>query len=256
MNLRNSWKGFVAKQIPSIPQNPTFEEIISENECKNALHDSQKIPFAYEKDNADIYSIDLLATYCYSITGKKRTGKTNVMKLLVMSASLKANDGEIVIIEKSSSELKQIANTIGAEYLIDEKSISDYFNKLVPEFVKRNKSKHQLLNEGKNESEIYKLMQINKPVYIFIADMNIFLKSIYYPENYISAMNPFFENIFEKGFLHNIFFFACINTDESASLSSFRAYNIFTSYKTGVHLGGYLSAQRVFAFQNINFNDM
>lgn len=69
-------------------------------------------------------------------------------------------------------------------------------------------------------------------------------------------MNPFFENIFEKGFLHNIFFFACINTDESASLSSFRAYNIFTSYKTGVHLGGYLSAQRVFAFQNINFNDM
>lgn len=256
MNLRNSWKGFVAKQIPSIPQNPTFEEIISENECKNALHDSQKIPFAYEKDNADIYSIDLSATYCYSITGKKRTGKTNVMKLLVMAASLKANDGEIVIIEKSSSELKQIANTIGAEYLIDEKSISDYFNKLVPEFVKRNKSKHQLLNEGKNESEICKLMQINKPVYIFIADMNIFLKSIYYPENNISAMNPFFENIFEKGFLHNIFFFACINTDESASLSGFRAYNIFTSYKTGVHLGGYLSAQRVFAFQNINFNDM
>lgn len=48
MNLRNSWKGFVAKQIPSIPQNPTFEEIISENECKNALHDSQKIPFAYD----------------------------------------------------------------------------------------------------------------------------------------------------------------------------------------------------------------
>ena len=72
MNLRNSWKGFVAKQIPSIPQNPTFEEIISENECKNALHDSQKIPFAYEKDNADIYSIDLLATYCVQHNRKEK----------------------------------------------------------------------------------------------------------------------------------------------------------------------------------------
>lgn len=251
-----SWNGFAVKQIPTIPQEPTYEIISAASDYKAALLEDSKMPFAYEEKNADIYSVDLSATYCYSITGKKRTGKTNVLKLLIMSAYAKNDNGKIVIIEKSSSELKQIANYVGAEYLVSEENISTYFNEIVPEFVRRNKLKHQYINDGKTEKEIYELMKTNKPIYIFIADIGTFMNEIYHPENNISPMNPFFENIFEKGFLHNIFFFSCVNTEESSTLAGYRSYNIFTSYKTGVHLGGNISAQRIFTFQNIGFNDL
>lgn len=256
LSMKNCWKGKSAKHIPSIPKEPTYDAIVSENEYKRALNICNTVPFAYEEKNADIYSVDLSSTYCYCISGKKRTGKTNVLKLLIMAAAAKTNGGEVVVIEKTSTELKQITDTAEGKYLTDERAVSDYFNLLVPEFVKRNKFKHQLLDSGKTESEIYEAMQSHKPIYIFIADMGVFLNSIYNPSDNISPMNPFFENIFEKGFLHNIFFFSCVNTEESTSLAGYRAYNIFSSYKTGVHLGGNLSAQRIFGFQNIKFNDM
>ena len=69
-------------------------------------------------------------------------------------------------------------------------------------------------------------------------------------------MSGFFENIFEKGYLHNIYFFACFNQDDVSALTGQKAYHLFVSYKTGVHLGGNLSSQRLFNFQNIHYSQL
>ena len=39
-------------------------------------------------------------------------------------------------------------------------------------------------------------------------------------------------------------------------VSGCKAYQLFTSYKTGIHLGGNVAAQRVFSFQNIHYTQV
>ena len=99
-------------------------------------------------------------------------------------------------------------------------------------------------------------MSEKRPVFIFIADIIEFIDGIYHPDENIGNMSGFFENIFEKGYLHNIFFFGCINTDEVATLIGLKAYQLFISYKTGIHLGGNIAAQRIFSFQNIHYSQV
>lgn len=252
--MKDNWSGFTAKKIPFIPENPTFDDISSNDEYKDAVLSVSLLPFAYEEENAGVFSIDLFRTYCFSVTGKRRTGKTNLLKILMLSAYAKKS--EIVVIENKGNELKQSASAISAAYLSDDKEIYDYFNKLTQEFVKRNKVKNALLNEGKTDDEIYSEMQQFKPIFFFISDIKDFLDSVYHPENGIGAMSGFFENIFEKGYLHNIYFFTCINTDEASALGVYKAYTTFVSHKSGAHLGGNLTSQRIFNFQNIKFNEM
>ena len=47
----------------------------------------EQLPFAYSLTDASLYSVRLEGTYCYSILGRSRTGKTNTMKLLLHAAA-------------------------------------------------------------------------------------------------------------------------------------------------------------------------
>ena len=93
-----------------------------------------------------------------------------------------------------------------------------------------------------------------QPIFIFIADMNDFMTMVYKRESGIGDVSGFLENIMEKGALHNIFFFACLRTEDDMSLRGYRAYNHYCSYKKGIHVGGGLQGQKIFNFQNIPFN--
>ncbi len=249
-----AWTGDKARPIPDIPEDPTMDDLSALDEYQHLAQDPQAIPFAYRSEDASVYSVDLPHTFCYMITGKKRTGKTNVMKLLISSVVNKT--GTKVIIEQNSAELKNY--TVGSDfrYVSNDREIFDYFNELTPQFIERNRNKKELLEQGCSDEEIYAAMQKYEPVFIFIADFSDFLESIYHPSDSIQNMNGFFENIFEKGFLHNVFFFACVNTDDVSAVAGRKAYMLYTSYKMGVHLGGNLSAQRIFNFSNIHFSLM
>ena len=120
----------------------------------------------------------------------------------------------------------------------------------------RNKQKKALEEHGLSDREIFEKMQSFDPIFIFIADLGEFINTVYHPDDSVGNLSGFFENIFEKGYLHNIFFFACFNTDEALSVAGLRAFNLFTSYKTGVHLGGNISSQRIFSFQNIHYSQL
>lgn len=99
-------------------------------------------------------------------------------------------------------------------------------------------------------------MSVKEPMFIFISDITKFIDCVYHPEGNITNMSGYFENIIEKGSLHNIYFFACINTDNLASAAGSNLYRLFTGYKTGVHLGGNVASQRIFNFQNIHYSQM
>lgn len=254
ISMKNSWSGKLARPIPYIPENPQYDDILALEEYKKQLAEKHFLPFAYRFDDAKVYSINLMHTYCYSITGKKRTGKTNVLKLLMLAAQSKNVD--VTVIEKNSGELKGLIKSSSLEYISTDEEMFNYFQKITNDFVARNKLKKQLEQQGFSDEEIYSQMQVNKPIYIFIGDVCSFVESIYHPDGNIGNMSGFFENIFEKGYLHNIYFFGCINTDDVSGISGYRAYQLFTSYKTGIHLGGNVAAQRIFNFQNIHYSKM
>ncbi len=250
--MKNAWGGPVAKRIPEIPQNPNRDTFIQHEDYKNIVSGNMGlIPYAYREDDASLYCVDLSSVYCYSISGKGRTGKTNTIKAIMRSAS--DCGGRIVVFEKGVQELRKTAEQCSAEYLSSDKENYDFWAGIKDEFVRRNKKKRELINEGLDEHQIYEKMKQEKPVYLFIADMEAFIESVYKPEAGVPDMKGFVENVMEKGSLHNIFIFACVNNDMSAVSATYKAYKCFISYKTGVHLGGNVSAQKIFTFRNIPY---
>lgn len=252
--MSDCYNGKRAKVIPFIPENPQYADLSQLEGYRKACEDSALLPFAYLFKDASVYSVDLASTYCYLISGKKRTGKTNVLKLMLLAAIRK--QAQTVVIEKSANELKTLSLINNLTYIDDDEGLLKYFQSITGDFVERNKRKKELEEKGADDRVIFREMQSFKPVFIFISDLGEFIQSVYHPEGDIGNMSGFFENIFEKGYLHNIFFFACFNPDEAPSLTGIKAYHHFISYKTGVHLGGNLSAQRIFNFTNIHFTEL
>ena len=95
---------------------------------------------------------------------------------------------------------------------------------------------------------------MEKPVVIFAADLGAFFRKVYQPEENVGSMSGFLENILEKGRLHGIYFFGCLNVEDETTLLSYKAYKHYISYRKGIHLGGNLPMQKVFNFQNISYN--
>lgn len=74
-------------------------------------------------------------------------------------------------------------------------------------------------------------MSVKEPMFIFISDITKFIDCVYHPEGNITNMSGYFENIIEKGSLHNIYFFACINTDNLASAAGSNLYRLLQAIK-------------------------
>ena len=249
--ISHAYKGRSARRIPEIPEQPVLSEFSELDDYKECIKNNRLLPYAYSMDDASIYSVDLSDTYCYFISGKARTGKTNLLKVMMHAA--KEKQAELVVIDNKNGDLKKAAQEVEAGYLSTDLEIFNYFKDLTPRFVARNKFKHSLMEEGLEEVEIFEQMQKEQQIFIFIADLVSFVERIYAPEEGVGAMSGFMENITEKGRLHNIFFIGIMNTDETVRVQAERLYLNFTAYKTGVHLGGNIGAQRIFTFSDIPF---
>ena len=252
--MKQCYSGKAAQRIPEIPDEPDRERFESEAGYKEAVEASSDIlPFAYRCEDASIYGVDLSRTFCYSVSGRARTGKTNVIKNLIKSA--KDRGGRIVIFDNAGGELKRTAETVGAEYVTDDRGIFDFFANIKDEFVRRNRLKRKLIDDGADDAEIYKRMREEIPVYIFISDLSSFVKSVYEPSDGVGEMKGFVENVTERGSLHNIYMFAEVLSDSASQSDVNKVYRSFVGYKTGVHLGGNIGAQRIFNFRNIPYSD-
>ena len=254
VEIAQKWEGACARKIPVIPEEPSYEDLAVLDGFIRASGSDTLLPIAYDGEDASVYCISLPHTFCYSVTGRRRTGKTNTLKMIMLSAADKA--GRKVVIESGSAELNQLSMNLNYEYISSDRQIFDLFKGITDTFIERNQYKKELMQRGCSDEEIFGNMKKYEPIYIFIADLIKFISSVYVPSDGIRNMSGFFENIFEKGFMHNVFFFGCINTDDAALMTGYRAYSLYTEHKTGVHLGGNVAAQRIFNFQNIHFSQM
>ena len=253
-NMADAWDGRTARPIPEIPENAVLDDLVSASGYMEAIADPLLLPCAYRKEDASVFSFDLRYNYCLAIAGKARSGKTNALKVIMHAAKLK--DARIAVVEQNDTgfaELRRLAESANAEYIQSSGELYRFFDALTPEFVRRNKKKQELLAGGYDELQIAEEMSREQPVFIFIADMGDFMRMIYKPEEGVGSMSGFAETIMSRGRLHHIYFVASLKQEDEAVLIAYKAYQSFTEAKKGMHLGGNLSQQRLFSFQNIPF---
>lgn len=248
--MQRAWTGAKARPVPRIPEFPTASLLRAEADYPALCADPRWLPIGYHRHSAALYAVDLSQTYCYTVLGRERTGRANTLKLLMQAAADK--HARLVVFEKDTSRLQAIAERLGAQYLTSDAELFRFWKETTPEFMRRNKRKKEIENSGATEAEIYQAMKDEPLLCFFIADLPSYFKSIYQPQTGVGKMDGFMENILQKGALHNIFFFGCMQPDDqnTAVQTAFRHY---LSHPNGILLGGNASSQRLFNFQNIPF---
>lgn len=249
--MSSSWKGRRAKNIPVIPEKPVWSEFELLDGVKEMQEGNTYLPIGYDMSSADIYGINLSKIYSYLISGRARTGKTNVLKAIIRSASGK--NGNVIVIEHGAADLKAQAQAAGAEYIDNQTAQADFFSRLVEPFKKRNALKRSMIEAGMEETDIYEKMQEEKPYFIVVSDIVSFVESVTKPEEGVLNIKAFVENIAEKGKLHNVFFFIGINPDSVSNVMGIKLYEALIGHHTGMHLGGVANNVRYFDFSNVPF---
>ncbi len=250
-SMKAAWTGRTAKQIPEIPEKPVWSEYAKLEDVEKLLADDRHVPIGYNAQNAAIYGIDLSRTYCYLITGKSRSGKTNLLKAVLNSAQAKG--GEIVIFD-FKMEMPYLKNQENITYIDSNTGLYEFFQALLPEFVKRNKWKKEKIQGGISDEELYQEMCRFQAKYFLLPDIASFIEHVKNPGEAGNA-KAFIENLLDKGSMHNVYWFACLQPDDVNRLGGTRMYDLFIRYKTGMHFGGNVSAQRIFNFDYIPYNE-
>ena len=172
-----------------------------------------------------------------------------------MRACLRAaqkENGHICIMDGPEKEWKEYKGHTELTYLTEEEEIFDYFKELIPEIVKRNQKKQQLIQEGYGREEIFNHMSKEEPYVIFLPDMSWFISHVYEAK---WDMTGFLENVIEKGSLHHIYFIGELSLEQQSQVQGYPLYELFASYKNGIQFGGNLADNPVLTFEYLSFRE-
>ena len=244
------WNGKHAKPIPTIPENPIWGDYMKLDEVIQMARGQEYLPLGYDQRTAAIYGLDLKKTYKFIVSGKSRTGKSNMMKILMASAAM--SEIEITVID-FKSELKSMAETMKAEHIGTDELLTKFTKDLLPDFVARNKLKKQCVELGMTDQERYQKMQVFPKRVILILDLVDFVTHV--QSHAAENMPAFLCNLFSNGALHNIYWFAALNQELMSSVSSTDVFREFTREKVGIHLGGNVQGQNLLAFDGLNYKE-
>jgi len=248
--LNSSWTGRRARPIPEIPEKPVWQEFERLEEVADMLARGRRIPIGYDQRNAAVYGIDLQRTYTYLISGKARTGKTNLLRaLLAASAGM---DAAVVLIDYAG----EFAAADGrVRRITTDQELYSYLLELQDEFITRNQFKRECLRNGDTDDEIFEKMQDYRKIFLMIGNLTDFAGHVERPEEGVDSMSAFICNLLDKGANHNVYWFACLNSDDAAESAGLRPFDLFVRGKTGIHFGGNVDAQSILDFDYVKFND-
>lgn len=250
--MKARWNGASAMRIPEIPGDPTFSLFKTEPGFFAASKDASRLALGYDADTASVYSLNLSKLYCFLALGQSNSGKTNLLSVLVNSSLMKP-DADVVLYSKTDAFLNVKSSRV--EKISTDEELFAYLKKVTPEFVARNKKKHEWLNEGADNTELFEKMQSFRPVFIFIDNLLDFMKAVYTPSDPSISMKGFVENIFDRGMMHNIYIFGSASLSDTAKLGSYKAFGLFTASKTGALTGAAVSSQRLLDFGRIPYSE-
>lgn len=250
--MKKQYTGTSARKVPVIPETPVYSEFMQNNEVKKALAKPGLLPLGYDKHSASVWSLDMRNFFCFIISGKNRTGKRNMMQMVMSVAREKK--GQVYVLS-SGGILQKKAEETGCHYLPLNGDITGFCRELMDILTIRNKKKHELEVAGYSDQEIYNEMSREQSIFILIEDMAGFVEQLYHPQNGDQSIRSFFETFFNKGWLHQIFIFGGINQDNNSRVMGRPVFDYFVRDKTGIHFGGNANAQQLFDFDYLSFKE-
>lgn len=244
------WSGKRARLIPEIPEKPVWEEYKKLSEVAEMAESDRFLPVGYNELDASVYGIDLSRIYCYLVTGKARTGKTNFLRVAAAAAVMR---GGLVTFIDFSGDFTAISESLKAEHVDTDQKLYDFFKNLMPDFVERNKNKKEIMATSPSDEEIYLEQTKYRQRFIIIANLSEFVLHATKPAEGVPAMSGFVENLLDKGALHNVYWMAGHTQDEASKVIGKKIYELFVRDKKGIHFGGNVAAQRIMEFEGIPF---
>ncbi len=253
-DMTASWNGKCAKPIPYIPEKPVWSEFRKLEEVQKLIDDIGYLPMGYDLATAAVTGISLKQTYCYMISGKKGTGKTNLLRIMMRATAEKR--GRVIVVEFNGLELSSEAKALGATYIQNEDEYFEFVQEMIPVFQKRNALRLSYKSQALEDEEIFTLMNEQyEPYFIFIADLVDYTEVLHRNEkNY--CIDGAMTNFQEKGSMLNIYFFAALNPDKTSNAVGESVFESFTYYKTGVHLGGFADALTIMEFPGVGYKEL
>lgn len=240
-----------ARPIPFIPEKAVWSDFRALEETQRWLENPSLLPMGYNLETAAVAGINLKRCYCYLVSGKARTGKTNLLRILMRGAAEKK--GNVIVIDFGGEELHGEAESLGADYISSVDEFYAFAQKMIPVFKERNAIKLACKKEAMEEDEIFDRMSEMEPYFIFISNLVEYANVLHGEEarelNLYGAMT----NFQEKGSMMNIYFFAAFNWEKRMEALGKSVYESFIHYKNGVHLGGYADTQSILEFQDVSF---
>ncbi len=249
-----SWSGRQAKPIPQIPERPVWPQFRALEEVQKQIENPCLLPVGYDLATAAVTGINLKQTYCYMVSGKKGTGKTNMLRIMMRTAAEKR--GRVVVVEFNGSELSGEAKALGADYIQNEDEYFAFVQTMIPVFQNRNALRQSFKSQAMEDDEIFALMnEQNEPYFIFIADLVDYTQVLHRNEkNY--GIDGAMTNFQEKGSMLNIYFFAALNPDKTGNAVGESVYESFVYYKTGAHLGGFADSLTIMEFPGLGYKEL
>lgn len=249
--METVWAHEKAHPIPQIPEKPLWHDYSSMSEVKRLFNDDRVIPIGYDAQSAEPTGLDLSHYYTVLITGGKKKGKTNALKVFMHSVYEKKERLVVVDFDKN---LSSISDELGATYIDSEKQWGDFLDVFLRNDVAiRNAEKGRLRGLGAEDEDIYCEMNKFEKIFIFIDDLVSFVERVINPTEAEVQANTLvnMEMLVEKGALHNIFWIAAFDKEDSLKVSSTKLFKLFVKDLKGIHFGG---NPRATALQGMNFD--
>ena len=243
--LREKYKGEGAPGIPEIPSKPLFGTFVSDTRVADILKTPALLPVGYRSYDADIYALDLQKMFCFLVTGERRSGKTNFLRIAAECALLSGK--RVIVIDSPERHLSPCADEENVCYASGEKEIFTCFSeKLTPLLEER--SRQIKKNSASSQPERRKMPF--EPVLLLIPDFEWLLTTAYRSER---NMKGFLEMLFEKGAGYGIVVLAELPLEKKGGVQVLPAFRSFISGKAGIHFGGKTAGNTLLNFDHLDY---
>jgi len=235
--LAAAWKGKRPARIPRIPEEPTYEMFAAEPACEEALTTPYSLPIGYDMTKGSITTIDLEKGYSWLVTGPKKSGRTNFLKLLARLFT--SRGAEVYVI--GDSGWNEICRETGAKLYTTPDEIIAFTSDFVKEYPgKRKPVRDAALAESKAAAR-KKALEFKQCV-VLIDNAERFNKD-FTAEKYAKDMG-FMQNVFgqmsSRAELYNMALFMSVSFTERTYCQSEPMKSLIAQGR-GISLGGKLN---------------
>lgn len=251
--MNNAWTGQPARAVPSIPEKPVRSDFTALPDYKDALADPGLMPLGYDFENADVWSFNLVANYVFLITGTRQSGKSVCMENL-METALESGD-EVLVLEPGGTRFSAFAQEHGVRYCTGNKDIMECMAHIHGELVSRAKIKKECLDRRVSGEEMFKAALVSKRISLFIGNLSGLIKELYNVQSELAEARSLFETLCERGNGYNVFLYAEVSDKDQADLMGYNCFESMRNYRSGIRFGGRLGEQKVFAFENVGYQE-